>query len=70
MAFKSAIGKEIRDRRKELKITQPELAELAGVNVNTVVRLERGVTNPTLDVLVRIGEALGMEVIMQVKYKA
>lgn len=70
MAFKSAIGKEIRDRRKELKITQPELAELAGVNVNTVVRLERGATNPTLDVLVRIGEALGMEVTMQVKYKA
>lgn len=70
MAFQSIIGKEIRERRKELGITQPELAELAGVNVNTVVRLERGVTNPTLDVLVRIGEALGMEVTMQIKYKA
>lgn len=70
MAFQSTIGKEIRERRKELGITQPELAELAGVNVNTVVRLERGVTNPTLEVLVRIGEALGMEVTMQVKHKA
>lgn len=69
MVFQSAIGKAIRQRRKELGITQPELAELADVNVNTIVRLERGVTNPTLEVLVRIGEALGMEVIMQVKHK-
>lgn len=70
MAFHSTVGKEIRERRKALRITQPELAELAGVNVNTVVRLERGVTNPTLEVLVRIGEVLGMEVIMRVKQKA
>jgi y4mF family transcriptional regulator len=70
MAFQSTIGKAIRERRKELGITQPALAELAGVNVNTVVRLERGVTNPTLEVLVRIGEVLGMEVTMQVKHKA
>lgn len=70
MAFQAAIGKDIRKRRKELGITQPELAELAGVNVNTVVRLERGVTNPTLDVLVRIGEVLGLEVTLQVKHRA
>ena len=70
MAFQSTIGKEIQERRKELGITQPELAELAAVNVNTVVRLERGVSNPTLAVLVRIGEALGMEVTIRVKHKA
>ena len=69
MAFQSTIGKEIQERRKELGITQPELAELAAVNVNTIVRLERGVSNPTLAVLVRIGEALGMEVTIRVKHK-
>lgn len=70
MAFQFTIGKEIRKRRKELGISQAELAALAKVNVNTIIRLERGVTNPTLEVLVRIGEVLGMEVTMQVKNKA
>ncbi len=69
MDFKYTLGKEMRERRKALGITQPELAELAGVNVNTVIRLERGVTNPTLAVLVRIAEVLGMEVKMEVKKK-
>jgi len=69
MSFHSTIGKEIRERRKALKITQPEVAELARVNINTVIRLERGVTNPTLEVLVRIAEVLGMEVKMEVKKK-
>ncbi|MBX2966603.1 MAG: helix-turn-helix transcriptional regulator [Cyclobacteriaceae bacterium] len=70
MGFQATIGKDIRERRKELGITQSALAELAEVNVNTIMRLERGLTNPTLEVLVRIGEALGMEVKMEVKYKA
>ena len=51
------IGKTIRNRRKELRITQPHLAELAKVSTNTLYKLERGQGNPSLDVLTKITDA-------------
>jgi transcriptional regulator with XRE-family HTH domain len=36
------LGETIKKRRKELKITQPHLAELAKVSTNTLYKLERG----------------------------
>lgn len=63
------IGKTIRNRRKELGITQPHLAELAKVSTNTLYKLERGQGNPSLDVLTKIAEVLGMEVKIEVKKK-
>ncbi len=65
----SYLGDMLRNRRKALKITQPRLAELAGVNINTVLRLEKGTANPTLEVLTKIAEILGMEVQLVMKRK-
>ena len=65
----TAIGISVRDRRKELRITQPHLAELAGVSTNTLYKLERGQGNPTLGVLNKLGEVLGMELKLIVKKK-
>jgi y4mF family transcriptional regulator len=61
------VGKAIRDRRKELGITQPHLAEVAGVSTNTLYKLEKGQGNPTLDVLNKLAEVLGMELKVDVK---
>jgi len=61
------IGKIIRKRRKELKITQPYLAELAEVSVNTLYKLERGQGNPSLEVLGKLSDVLGMELKLEVK---
>ncbi len=61
------IGEKIRKRRKELGITQPHLAELAGVSLNTLYRLERGQNNPSLEILNRLALVLGMEVKIEVK---
>lgn len=61
------IGGTIRRRRKELKITQPHLAELADISTNTLYKLERGQGNPTLDVLSKLAEVLGMELTLEVK---
>ena len=36
------IGQTIKQPRKELGITQPDLAELASVSKNTLYKLERG----------------------------
>ena len=61
------IGLGIRDRRKELRITQPHLAEVAGVSTNTLYKLEKGQGNPTLDVLNKLADVLGMELKLEVK---
>ncbi len=61
------IGQTIKDRRKELGITQPHLAELAQVSTNTLYKIERGQGNPTLDVLNKLAEILGMELKLEVK---
>lgn len=61
------IGKSIKARRKTLRVTQTQLAELAGISVNTLYKIERGQTNPTLETLTKIANVLGMEVCLQVK---
>ena len=63
----SHLGETIRSRRKELSITQPHLAELAQISTNTLYKLERGQGNPSLHVLNKLAEVLGMELILEVK---
>jgi len=65
--LKTDIGFLIKTRRKELKINQAILAELAGISVNTLYKIEREQANPTIDVLEKILEVLGMEIIIKVK---
>lgn len=65
----NTIGESVRNRRKELGITQPHLAELAKVSTNTLYKLERGQGNPSLDVLNKLAEILGMELTLEVKKK-
>ena len=56
------LGIALKRRRKSLKITQPRLAQIAGVSVNTVCQIERGQANPTLDVLGKIADVMGLEI--------
>ncbi|MBI9064597.1 MAG: helix-turn-helix transcriptional regulator [Marinilabiliaceae bacterium] len=62
-----AIGKIIRERRKQLHVTQEYLAEMADIHINTLYKLENDKGNPTLEVLHKIGEVLGLELTYQVK---
>jgi transcriptional regulator with XRE-family HTH domain len=61
------VGKMIKERRKALKITQPDLADLAKISVNTLYKIERGVANPTIDILEKIVEVLGLEIKLEAK---
>lgn len=65
--FPNIIGESIRNRRKELNVTQPDLAELAQVSKNTLYKLERGQGNPSLDVITKLASILGMELKLEVK---
>jgi len=61
------LGETIKSRRKELGIIQPHLAELADISINTLYKLERGQGNPSLKVLNKLAEVLGMELTFEIK---
>lgn len=57
----------IKQRRKSLQVTQATLAELSGVGLRTLKQFESGKGNPTLLTLQKLGDALGLEVALNVK---
>lgn len=61
------LGKKIKERRSNLRITQPSLAEMAGISESTLHRIESGKANPTIKVLNQIADILGLEVKLEVK---
>ena len=54
------ISDEIRRRRKLLKVTQLDLAEMSGLSLRTVKAIEKGSANPTMTVMNRLLEPLGL----------
>ncbi len=61
------ISEAIKQRRGNLNITQRELADIAGVSINTLTKIERGEANPSLRVLERILDALGLEITIGIR---
>jgi y4mF family transcriptional regulator len=60
--FQEYLGKQIRDRRNLLHITQGDLAEIAGVSLRSLIDIEQGKGNPSLSQLMKILDVLGMKV--------
>jgi len=54
-------------RRKALGVNQRELAVLCGVSEHALCNLERGVGNPTLNLVNVVAETLGLELKLDVK---
>lgn len=65
MVNSSKIGAVIRARRVKEKVTLEEMAALTGIGINTLSRLERGVGNTQLTVLLKVLETLGLELSVQ-----
>lgn len=63
------LGKAIKERRAALGITQQQVADLAGISINTLYQLERGQSNPTIDVLAKVADVLGMELKLEIRRK-
>jgi transcriptional regulator with XRE-family HTH domain len=55
------IGDEVRIWRMRRAMTQAELAEKAGVGVNTIVRIERNQTGPRPPTIRKLAEALRID---------
>jgi DNA-binding XRE family transcriptional regulator len=59
--FFAQLSDQVVARRKELGLSQQELAELTGTTQSAVARLEAGARPPKIDTLLRIANALDCE---------
>ncbi len=62
MNTQKQLGKNIKKFREKANKTQEELAEQAGIHVSYISRIERGVVNPSYDVLEGIAKALKIKI--------
>lgn len=57
--------RQIISARREQNLTQEELAKRVGTQKSNISRLESGNYNPSLDLLIKVAEALGKELNVQ-----
>ncbi len=65
--FFAQVAEKVSRRRKELGLSQAELAELTGTTQSAIARLEAGGRPPRIDTLLRIAEALDCELIVDLR---
>lgn len=61
------IADRVAERRKELGLSQAELAELVATTQSAIARLESGGRPPRIDTLLRIANALDCELVVELK---
>jgi len=54
-------GKNLRTYRIKNQLSQEELAEKSGLHRTYISGLERGIRNPSITIVARLAEALGIE---------
>ncbi len=59
------LGEQIAQRRKYFNISQADLAEMSGVSLRTLSAIENGDANPSVDVLSKVLEPLGLVITLQ-----
>jgi transcriptional regulator with XRE-family HTH domain len=59
--FFAQIAERVAERRKELGLSQAQLAELVDTTQSAIARLESGGRPPRIDTLLRIANALGCD---------
>lgn len=57
------VGKKIRAIRKSLKQTQKQLAKASGIGLNSIIRYEKGLRDPTISQLQKIAQGLGVPLV-------
>ena len=56
------LKEKLKEERRRAALTQGELAERAGVGINTIVRIETGqISEPRVSTLRKLANALGVE---------
>jgi transcriptional regulator with XRE-family HTH domain len=56
------LKEKLKEERRRAALTQGELADKAGVGINTIVRIETGeITEPRVSTLRKLAHALGLQ---------
>lgn len=64
---KKSVMEEFKNTRKNIKMTQVELSEITGIPQPNITRFESGKSNPTLEMMVKMAAAMGMEIEISLK---
>lgn len=62
MDFYRQLGQNIKNRRKELGLTQQQLADKIGIGLNFFGKIEVAFSKPSLDTVIKIADALSTTV--------
>jgi ribosome-binding protein aMBF1 (putative translation factor) len=65
--FFAQIADRVAERRKELGLSQAELAQLVDTTQSAIARLESGGRPPRIDTLLRIANALDCELVVELR---
>ena len=57
----------IKRRRKTLKLSQNDLAEMSGVSLASIKNIERGTGNPSFATIGKLVEVMGMDIVFKVR---
>lgn len=60
--YKHDMGLRIKEKRKSLKLTQEEIAEMLDISVKHFSEVERGLTGLSLENLIRLSNILGVSI--------
>lgn len=60
-----SFGQRVRDRRRQLELSQASLADVVGVNRRVIGELERGKSSVQLGIALRVAEALGLDLALR-----
>lgn len=59
--YRKILGTNLREARKAANLSQEALALEIGIDRTYISGIERGVRNPSLDVIVKLAERVGVE---------
>lgn len=59
--MENQMGKAIREKRKAMGYSQQELGDLVGRTPSQIGQIERGITKPSVDVLIKIVDTLSLD---------
>ena len=65
--FFGQIADRVAERRKEVGLSQQQLAMLTGTTQSAIARLEKGGRPPRIDTLMRIAEALDCDLVVDLR---
>ncbi|MGN0516002.1 helix-turn-helix domain-containing protein [Eubacterium sp.] len=68
--YKQGMGLRIKDKRKNLKLTQEEIAEMLDISVKHFSEVERGLTGLSIENLIKLSNILGVSIDYIVKGEA